>query len=241
MQAFPKDSLNNTLGGAGPLNKVPDHSTFLGRNNDEAFMDYAAGVKAKSGAPPIFDPIARGTVIHGDESVGLGTSTFLEGTPAARTAIAKHRAEQAQQFEENSLQRKKSLAQRIRHINKGPREFNSSGRLTNPETTLERNRSPDAGEANPFFNEFNKGEEDTLNVRSRDGTMSPTSPPPQVRRGSGAGLERRATTDATNAEEGVNTKSSGILGRMKSLKGGRKPRNISGTTSPPADPSGSLI
>lgn len=242
MQAFPKDSLNNSIGGSGPLNKAPDHATFMGQGGTEAFRDFAASGKNRNGlAPggaPIFDPGSRGDIIHGDESYGLGTSTFLEGTPAARTAIARSEAEQAQQVMEGGLQRKKSLAQRIRHINKGPRgDFAPSGRLTNPDAPYTR-RSPDgpatggsgASEGNPFFSEFSKGE-DNINVRPRNGAMSPNSPPPPVpRRGSSGGaLERRATTDATMSGEEVPAKPSGFLGRMKSLKGGRKPRNVSNT------------
>ncbi|UNI24108.1 hypothetical protein JDV02_009884 [Purpureocillium takamizusanense] len=243
MHAFPKDSLNNSLGGAGPLNANPDHAVFMGNATDEAFRDYAGGAKNKNGytyptpsngETAIFDPIARGSVIHGDESVGLGTSTFLEGAPAARAAIARRQAEQAQESFEVGIQRKKSLAQRIRHINRGPRDITPSGRLTNPDGTYGK-RSPDGiatgtsvgSDNNPFFAEFSKGEE-TLSVKARDGTMSPSSPPPPVpRRGSSGGpLERRATTDATMSEEAPPAKPMGILGRMKSLKGGRRPKNI---------------
>ncbi|PHH83931.1 hypothetical protein CDD83_2769 [Cordyceps sp. RAO-2017] len=236
MQAFPKDSLNNSIGGAGPLNRNPDHAVFMGNGTDEAFRDYAGGGKNKngynypgpsSGEAAIFDPISRGSVVHGDESVGLGTSTFLEGTPAARTAIARREAEQAQELVEGGIQRKKSLAQRIRHINKGQRDFTPSGRVTNPESAYARH-SPDhvasAGsvpsDSNPFFAEFSKGEE-TISVRPRDGTMSPNSPPRVPRRMSGGAVERRSQADG--ADE-ANAKPSGILGRMKSLKGGRKPR-----------------
>ncbi|GJN67538.1 hypothetical protein PLICBS_001564 [Purpureocillium lilacinum] len=243
MHAFPKDSLNNSLGGAGPLNANPDHAVFMGNATDEAFRDYAGGAKNKNGynypspasrETAIFDPIARGSVVHGDESVGLGTSTFLEGTPAARAAIARRQAEQAQESFEVGIQRKKSLAQRIRHINRGPRDITPSGRLTNPDGAYGK-RSPDGmatgtsvgSDNNPFFAEFSKGEE-TLSVKPRDGTLSPTSPPPPVpRRGSSGGpLERRATTDATMSEEAPPIKPTGILGRMKSLKGGRRPKNI---------------
>ncbi|KAJ6443925.1 protein phosphatase-1 [Purpureocillium lavendulum] len=235
MHAFPKDSLNNSIGGAGPLNANPDHAVFMGNATDEAFRDYAGGGKNKNGynypgpsnaEAAIFDPIARGSIVHGDESVGLGTSTFLEGTPAARTAIARRQAEQAQETFEVGVQRKKSLAQRIRHINRGPRDITPSGRLTNPDGGPSR-RSPESlptgtsvgSDNNPFFAEFSKGEE-TLSVKPRDGTLSPTSPPPPVpRRGSSGGpLERRATTDATMSEEAP-AKPMGILGRMKSLKG----------------------
>lgn len=240
MQAFPKDSLNNSIGGSGPLNQNPDHAVFMGNGTDEAFRDYA-GSRNKNGynyptpsngEAAIFDPIARGQAVHGDQSYGLGTSTFLEGTPAARAAIAKREAEQAQEFTDGGIQRKKSLAQRIRHINKGPRvEFAPSGRTTNPEGAYSK-RSPDSmptgtsvgSDSNPFFAEFGKGG-DSISIKPQDGARSPTSPPPVQRRMSGGPLERRATTDATTPTEDVPAKPSGILGRMKSLKGGRRPRN----------------
>ncbi|KAG9258744.1 Pal1 cell morphology protein [Emericellopsis atlantica] len=233
MQAFPEGSLNNSLGGSGPLNRQPDHSSFLGQHGEEAFTDYSyKPAKSRQGAAQLFDPIARGEIVHGDQSEGLGTSTFLEGTPAARTAITRTLEEQARDQAETGLQRKKSLAQRIRHINKGPREY-PSGRATNPEGAKEAT-SAGAAEANPFFAEYGKGEE-TFTVRSREGAMSPSSPP---RRGSSAALERRATADGVLALE-ENSKPSGFLGRMKSLKGGRRPRNSnadSGPASPPANP-----
>jgi hypothetical protein len=34
MQAFPEGSLNNTIGGSGPLNARPDHATFMGQQDD---------------------------------------------------------------------------------------------------------------------------------------------------------------------------------------------------------------
>lgn len=237
MQAFPKDSLNNSLGGAGPLNAQADHSTFMGMATDEAFRDYAIGksngYKPKAGE--IFDSSSRGEMVHGDESHGLGTSTFLEGTPAARSAIVRHRQEQAQEEIANGgLQRKKSLAQRIRHINKGSgsREFSPSGRITNPEAGYYNRRSPESGgESNPFFSEFGKGEEN-ISVRPRDGGTTPNGPPVAPRRGSaGNTLERRATSEGLTEEGG--SKPSGLLGRMKSLKGGRKPRTDGMRDAPP--------
>ena len=225
MQAFPKDSLNNSLGGAGPLNQQADHSTFLGQGNDEAFRDYAYGSAKPKADAPIFNPIARGDIIHGDESVGLGTSTFLEGTPAARTAIQRTRQEQAQEDLNGGLQRKKSLAQRIRGMNRGPRDY--PGRTSTPDAYGSKDAaSASPTENNPFFAEYgNKGEEG-FTVRGRDGAMSPNSPP---RRGSGAALERRVTADgALPSEEPA--KPSGFLGRMKSLKGG--PRRPSRTADP---------
>lgn len=260
MQAFPKDSLNNSLGGSGPLNAQADHSTFMGRGTEEAFREYSGNHKTAGGynypkynQTAIIDATARGDVIHGDESHGLGTSTFLEGTPAARAAIVRRDQEQIQQGADAGLQRKKSLAQRIRHINKGrpERDFSPSGRLTSPEARYGKG-SPDVmpsgsapTESNPFFSEFSKGEE-TLSTRPRDGGRSPASPPPIPRRMSGGPLERRATTDASMAGDEMAAaaaaataaagKSSGLLGRMKSFKGGRKPRGPEVANNPPPNP-----
>ncbi|KAF7560886.1 hypothetical protein G7046_g3274 [Stylonectria norvegica] len=218
MQAFPKDSLNNSLGGSGPLNKEPDHSTFMGNGTDEAFREFSKGVKPDKPYfsssridGPIFDPHGRSEIVHGEETHGLGTSTFLEGTPVPKSVIARRQAEQAQDNFEGGLQRKKSLAQRIRHINKGPRGFDSSGRMTNPEGAYNRispegapSAASNLSDNNPFFSEFSKGEEN-INVRRRDGAR-----PRQHLHGV---LGRQCTRAKS---------------RMKSLKGGRRPRNDGG-------------
>ena len=242
MQAFPKDSLNNSLGGAGPLNAQADHSVIMGYANDEAFRDFAGSAKNKngysypptqSGEAPIFNPIQRVDMVHGDESVGLGTSTFLEGAPAAKTAITRHREEQAREVMEGGLQRKKSLAQRIRRVGGGRETRDPNAAYRSPET------SSAGTESNPFFAEYGKGE-DLINASGRDGALSPSSPPAGARRGShGAPLERRATTDATTtlAEEGTGgSKPTGFIGRMKSLKGGRRPKGSNEVTPPPTNP-----
>lgn len=246
MQAFPKDSLNNVIGGSGPLNARPDHATFLGQNNDEAFLDYSnqAATKGRSGsasyadasAPrpkgelPVFDPTTRGSILHGDETLGLGTSTFLEGTPAARTAIQKREEERAADIMDGGLQRKKSLAQRIRGINRPPRGFEPSGRMTNPEGVYGSRRSPSGSympasarpgdERNPFFQEYEtgKGGEESISVRRTDEKKEPTSPRYNP-------LERRATHEGAGSDrdEGQ-SKQSGLLARVKSLKGGKRSR-----------------
>ncbi len=232
MQAFPKDSLNMSLGGSGPLHKQSDQATLMGTSNDEAFKEYSAGgAYPRKSELPVFDPASR-AILHGEESLGLGTSTFLEGTPAARAAIKRREAEQAEQNAVSDLQRKKSLAHRIRNMNS---RGQPTGRMTNPEGVYAA-RSPDsAGERNPFFNEYGK-EPESLTVRRTD-TKSPTNPPPPVpRRGSdmGAPLERRATSDAMSpTEEGASKPSGGFLSRVKSLKGGRRNRQPSDTMPPP--------
>ncbi|EHA46219.1 hypothetical protein MGG_02779 [Pyricularia oryzae 70-15] len=247
MQAFPKDSLNNSMGGSGPLNARPDHATFMGNADQEAFREYSQGEKQGSSSrlPPVFDPLSRGTILHGDESMGLGTSTFLEGTPAARTVIQRREAEQQQDTMESGLQRKKSLAQRIRGINRPRRDFEAGGRMTNPEGVYSSRRSPpipganssasmssSRAERNPFFADYDgaKNGEESISVRRRDGSAprvkSPTSP-------DSLPLERRVTggDDDQAARAG-----GGLLARVKSLKGGRRTR-----PSPPDQPSPSAI
>lgn len=224
MHAFAKDSANNSLGGAGPLNARPDHAAIMGYHDDEAFKDYAAGGKAngKGGETAVFDPKGQ-AILHGDESLGLGTSTFLEGAPAARTVIQRREAEMAQETMELGLQRKKSLAHRIRNINRGG---SSSGRMTTSPDAARPSRSsgpPSASgvsERNPFFNEFDRAE-DRITVKRKDSSArSPRSPderPPT--------LERRATADAaTSLDAGAKPQGSGFIARVKSLKGGRRQR-----------------
>ncbi|KAL1856257.1 hypothetical protein Daus18300_010829 [Diaporthe australafricana] len=234
MAAFAKDSANMSIGGSGPLQSRADHSTFMGNATEEAFTDYATSI---SGAPPtkkdlaLFDPHRRASVIHGDETVGLGTSTFLEGTPAARAAVQKAEQENALQNPDGGLQRKKSLAQRIRGMNRPPRgEFGPSGRLTNPDAVYRdhatsASMSSGRNETNPFFAEYEPGKdgEEQITVRkmSQAGPGSPASPPlPGT-------LERRSTTDALSGpEQQQQPKKSGggLLTRMKSLKGGPRSR-----------------
>ncbi|KAI0130190.1 Pal1 cell morphology protein [Xylariales sp. AK1849] len=239
MQAFPKDSVNMSIGGAGPLNARPDHATFMGKHDEEAFRDYNVSGKdnivyeepqLRKDRAAVFDTHNRGSILHGDESMGLGTSTFLEGTPAARTAVQRSQAEMAQDSVDQGIQRKKSLAQRIRGINRGPRDPNNTGRMTNPDGVYGP-RSGDLptgysiSERNPFFNEYDKSGEERITVRRKDANpMSPASPnsPPR-----GLGLERRATTDAGAAmspDGGAKPQGSGLLARVKSLKGGRRQR-----------------
>lgn len=241
MQAFPKDSLNNVLGGGGPLNKRPDHATFLGNNNDEAFKDYSRGVAPGEG--DVLRPAAyrqesqllsatnKVEPIHGDESLGLGTSTFLEGAPASKTAMQRRASEQ--NSPPDGLSRKKSLAQKIRGINNGGRREYGSGRVTSPESATFTPNPPaytpggsKIHESNPFFNEFAKGDDSkkesiTIVEPERPGRARAPSSPKR-------GLERRLTTDGNSGSDASASKPSvgnSFLSRVKSLKGGpRKPK-----------------
>ena len=124
----------------------------------------------KAAEPVVLSAVQRVEPIHGDESLGLGTSTFLEGAPASRIAIQRRETEAAMEPEVGGgLQRKKSLAQKIRSINNNRREFGPSGRMTNPEGVYGA-RSPELtpggsrNEKNPFFKEF-EAKEEKLDVK----------------------------------------------------------------------------
>ncbi|APA11876.1 hypothetical protein sscle_08g066460 [Sclerotinia sclerotiorum 1980 UF-70] len=242
MQAFAKDSANNSLGGGGPLNQKPDHATFMGNNDAEAHLDYSRGGDKVDNFQPyghrpgmpsrtesaIESATSRVEPVHGEESMGLGTSTFLEGAPASRAAVQKNQNEQFGM--DGGLSRKKSLAQKIRGIN-SRRDYGPSGRMNSPEG-MYTSISPDgytpggsrANEANPFFNEFGKGD-DTIKeefvtfaeLPPRPGrSRAPSNPP---------GIERRVTSDSMGESTKGSASNGGFLSRVKSLKGGpRKPR-----------------
>ena len=117
-----------------------------------------------------FDPASRVEQIHGAESMGLGTSTFLEGAPASRAAIQRRQSETEFQGLGNGLQRKKSLAQKIRGINnRGTSDrVTSSDRVVNsipkPGSPARSSGSRKHKDKNPFFQDYDdayerKGEE----------------------------------------------------------------------------------
>lgn len=251
MQAFPKDSLNNVLGGGGPINKRPDHATFLGNSNEEAFTDYSKGGVGYTGYEPYNDtrpkPFRQDSAIqsattriepiHGEETLGLGTSTFLEGAPASRTAMQRRESEQSP-TEAGGLSRKKSLAQKIRGINNNRREY-GPGRVTSPDGALVSPETPiytpggSKVETNPFFNEFSKGDDskkESITIVEPEKPTGRARAPSSPRRGFGERLERRVTSDGSSGAEQQQQQQpkqggGGFLSRVKSLKGGpRKPR-----------------
>ncbi|TGO39354.1 hypothetical protein BHYA_0055g00060 [Botrytis hyacinthi] len=244
MQAFAKDSANNSLGGGGPLNKKPDHATFMGNNDAEAHLDYSRGgdkvdnfepYTHRPGMPSrtesaIESATTRVEPVHGEESMGLGTSTFLEGAPASRAAVQKNQNEQLGM--DGGLSRKKSLAQKIRGIN-SRRDYGPSGRMTSPEGMYNA-ASPDGytpvgsrpNEANPFFNEFGKGD-DTIKEETVKFAELPPRPGRSRAPSNPPGIERRVTSDSIgeSSRPPLSNGGGGFLSRVKSLKGGpRKPR-----------------
>jgi len=285
MQAFPANSANMALGGSGPVNPRLDLNKIHGLGT-EGYKDYGTGYEAANKRPDpsrnfSFDPYARTEPVHGEETFGLGTSTFLEGAPASRKAIERRESElEAQQRAElvaGGLGRKKSIAQRLRGMSTGrPRAPFPDGGIRSPEGRY-ADRSPgsvpmspeepppkfrpiptqtqSAGgpsrapvtlkdEQNPFDGLYDeaydkKGAQIKLMEDKKDEdkdenaielsttTERPLSSP---RKGVGNPLERRTTADNTDEiiGSGGETKASGFLNRVKSLKGGRRPaRNAS--------------
>lgn len=267
MQAFPKDSANNMIGGSGPVNKNIDIAQFHGHGAD-AFDDYStsgpkgpAPVYEPYAGPSVpyrgdarpgidrtssFNPTAKADLVHGDLTIGLGTSTFLEGAPAPRVAIQRRESEGA--FENaGGLGRKRSLAQKIRGMSNARRQDGARGvgspepryeRTTSPVTTPSANGLPSVRETNPFFDDYDAAYEKkgvSIKVaeeqnKVREGEMGRARAPSTPMRPAVVGntLERKITNDAPGGEvqaEGEG-KSGGFLSRVKSLRGGgrNKPR-----------------
>ena len=246
MQAFPVNSANNALGGSGPINKHIDLDSFHGRGA-EGFTDFASGARETDmfkkrpeleGRSLSFNPKDRADIIHGEETVGLGTSTFLEGAPASRTAIQQRELDEANNAQNGGLGRKKSIAQRIRGISQPRRGFGDGNpRITSPDArwggppvTTPGSPPPRmpqsaggparANESNPFFDDYDEAYDRKgaaiKESEARDGPSmrSPTSPARN-------GLTRVRTADMSDGAEGGK---SGFLSRVKSLKGGKRTR-----------------
>lgn len=279
LQAFPKDSANNLIGGSGPLNKDIDFAQFHGRGA-EGFTDYSAsgaaptavehvvfesyagasapgragpGVQSGIDRTPNFNPTARVEPVHGDESMGLGTSTFLEGAPASRNAIQRRESETDQAGGvfggAGGLGRKKSLVQKIRGMSNTNRAVGTAIRLTSPDRSQEHTRGAavqhdghplSAGgirnttNNHSFFYDLDDPPEpknttiqvvEEKNRFEGNGTRERAISSPK-RQAMGGLLERRITNEAIGPVNGE-SKSGGFLSRVKSLKGGRraKPEN----------------
>jgi hypothetical protein len=121
------NSANNTIGGSGPVNPGINLEQFHGLGT-EGFHDYGnmakmgpAGPTAKpfnAIAAAVVNPTNRVEPVHGEETMGLGTSTFLEGAPASRQAIQRTQSEQTA---DGGLMRKKSIAMRLRGMSQSIR------------------------------------------------------------------------------------------------------------------------
>ena len=221
-----------SLGGAGPNNAKLNLDQIHGTGH-EAHIDYnksalgdGFGYDQRRPNPERsagFNPLDRVEPVHGEESVGLGTSTFLEGAPASRVAIQRRATEDEFTTEPNDLSRKKSLAQKIRGARPG-------ARMTSPEPSMKSPTSPlgigkSETNANPFFKDYDQEyEKKGAQIASAEEKQGRTRAPSSPRRG-GLGLERKITADSTDGvDEGKS--GGGFLSRVKSLKGG--PRRARG-------------
>jgi hypothetical protein len=228
MQAFPKDSKNMALGGAGPLNSNIDLALFHGHTT-EGYLDYSASGDRKRELMA-FDSTARVEPIHGAETMGLGTSTFLEGTPASRAAIERRQSENEAQLTQNGgLQRKKSLAQKIRGINRtgSTRVISPEPARVSPGSAGLPSSSIKNNENNPFFQDYDdayekKGARIQLAEESRAPGRERSSSSPKR----SLGLERRITNDRPSGSGGgeENKANGGFINRMKSLRRTRPER-----------------
>ncbi|KAF9888145.1 hypothetical protein FE257_009281 [Aspergillus nanangensis] len=232
MQAFPKDSTNMALGGSGPVKDNIDLNLFHGRT-EEGYNDFASSGTIDFRRPTegrILDPTSRIEPVHGSESMGLGTSTFLDGAPASRAAIQRRQSENDQQGGLNGggLQRKKSLAQRLRGINRAP----SSRVGTSPDSGPAASSGPSgpsrANDKNPFYQDYDDAWE-KKGARIAEETPEPgrarASSSPKQRT---AGLERKFTNERSNSGLDDNKNNAGgFMNRMKSLRKPRPERRVS--------------
>ncbi|KAH9873256.1 hypothetical protein J1614_005654 [Plenodomus biglobosus] len=237
MHAFPAGSANNSLGGSGPLNSKIDLDRIHGRGA-EGFTDFG-GTEHEWKKPVVpqieFSVKGREDVLHGEQTHGLGTSTFLDGAPASRKAIEQdYEAQRAKQLAENGLGRKKSIAQRFRGISqpRNPRFGDSVPRITSPDPrygatspngpngphsagALAQNKTT---ERNPFFSdEYDKAfEAKGATIKANEGEAEASSPPGRNT------LTRAITTESIGSPTSEGKPSGGFLNRVKSLKGGRR-------------------
>ena len=269
MQAFPKDSANNNLGGSGPINKhinldqfhghtrdgftdfnsvpLPNHTTAEPDGYAQTSSTYKGEALRSANTAERFNPTMKVEPLHGDESMGLGTSTFLEGAPAAREAIQRRDSESEKiLMVPPGLTRKQSLAQRFRGISNSTRNPNRG--MTSPEPRYELTKTSSRGSGaggealsagglervretanNPFFKEFSSDNEKKMSgpkvsVQAKEDEVSHAG---RSRGDSGSGmqrmgLERRVTEGGLNVEAGEGKSGGGFLSRVKSLRGGRR-------------------
>ncbi|OQO00898.1 hypothetical protein B0A48_13585 [Cryoendolithus antarcticus] len=250
MQAFPANSANMALGGSGPLNSRIDLDRFHGRG-EEAFEAFTTTRKPQ---PAVVDPTARAEPVHGEETVGLGTSTFLEGAPASRRDLQRRESEDVSQMTGGAmgggLSRKKSIAQRFRGMSNtrrtpvGDNYRSPDARYELQDGQMNHLGAQSAGgpvrakytrdnEINPFDNDYeNAYEKKGAQIKIAESESRPlvakNSPP---RLGGASVLTRSVTADSGalrpgsgNGDEGKSSGGGGFLNRMKSLKGGRRAR-----------------
>ncbi|KAF4554993.1 PAL1-like protein [Elsinoe fawcettii] len=256
MQAFPENSANNALGG-GQAPRAFNYDQFHGREQESygefnsSGHDYTTQPKRfQDKVATLVDPTGRGEQIHGDESHGLGTSTFLEGAPASRSAVQRRESENDPPLMVNGngqgLGRTKSLAMRLRGMSQPRRPGEGyNGRVNSPdgygpkspESPPSATQSaggpirarPMGQEKNPFFGNDHDDAYDKKGAKIEaseagdsnrlGGPSSPRTAPALTR---AVTTDSAPTTSAFDREEKAS--GGGFIKRMKSLKGGKRPR-----------------
>ncbi|KAI3135898.1 hypothetical protein CBS147325_7623 [Penicillium roqueforti] len=220
MQAFPKGSSNMALGGAGPNNSNIDLDLFHGRM-EEGHTDFSTAA-SRNAETAVMDPTARVDPIHGPQSMGLGTSTFLDGAPASRSAISRHQTENENGMGPNGgLARKKSLAQRLRGRGAPGRiAYPNDNYPPAPQVSSSHSGTSRGYERNPYFQGDEYEEEwdkkgSSIEARLEGGRVRSSSSPKQ--------MEHKIISERPYEESRLNTAGGGggFLNRMKSL---RKPK-----------------
>jgi len=226
MGAFPTNSANQTMGGSGPVNKNINLDQFHGRGT-EGFHDFAASSydipkPAAVLQPQVMNATNRVEPVHGEETMGLGTSTFLEGAPASRAAMQRTKSESSGIFE--GLTRKKSIAARFRGMSQSKARPNDQMPPTPnvPEEYESPVQSPvkrkPTRENNPLESQYDEAY-DKKGAAIKEAEVAMGAPLSPTRKP----LSRRVTADENGSPEPKEPKEpKGILGRVKSLKGRTK-------------------
>lgn len=192
--AFPINGANNSLALDPNRDRYTAESNILMQGDNPAYQDFSSGV-ANSTAPMLpranksetsvtFDPTLKATQVHGDTTMGLGSSTFLEGTPAPKTAVENAAA--LQQASTN-LSRKKSLVQKLR---------GSSGNA--PPRPPRLNVDSTQGASGASSNNINNN---VATTKGRGGTIITSSPPLSAASASGSRRRDSETSAALNPKD----------------------------------------
>ncbi|CAI4051808.1 hypothetical protein N7582_005291 [Saccharomyces uvarum] len=154
--AFPADGPNNTVGGGtskkSTLDEVFGRETVdedpsrLNNLQDRAYLYNKANsstttldaIKPNKKNITQFDSKMKTELVHGPTTMGLGSTTFLDGAPASTAAIRQDVINHAQESRrKNSISRKKSLPRRHLQVNNNNLKLvkTHSGHLEQNETS----------------------------------------------------------------------------------------------------------
>ncbi|KAG0637290.1 Pal1 cell morphology protein-domain-containing protein [Tuber brumale] len=228
VHAFPADSANNALSGFGPVNAKADHSHVFGNRNPEAFNDFTSSGRRPSAPSELgsakavgaFDPKKNADIIHGDETPGLGTSTFLDGTPASRAAVQKSELTDDRPKSPSGmnngggLQRKKSLAQKIRSISQNR---TTDGPIQSHRRPPPPNRSPTDGSYSPTTPAGNSSHNNNPFLSDYDGAYDRKGETISVSERRAPGSPRKSSLGRTQTGDGKPGGDGGLMKRVRSL------------------------